>query len=116
MGVGGVKNFSVGIGDGAPSTARSSLNFFSPQQILKFTEGWFYCRENYTFSKIQIGSNIFQGVQLIPGGGGGGGWVQMLISIIETQKSGDFPGVSGPPYPPSGPVHGYEVAFLLVLK
>ena len=27
MGAGGVKNFSVGICDGAPSTARSSLNF-----------------------------------------------------------------------------------------
>ena len=29
---------------------------------------WFYIRENYTFPRIQRGSNIFQG-----GGGGGGG-------------------------------------------
>ena len=42
--------------------------FFSPQLILQFTEGlhWFYYRENYTFLRIQRGSNIFQG-----GGGGG---------------------------------------------
>ena len=49
--------------------------FFSPQLILQFTEGvqWFYYRENYTFLRIQRGSNIFQEVQLFPGGGGGGG-------------------------------------------
>ena len=37
---------------------------FSPQFILQFTEGvqWFYYRENYTFPRIQRGSNIFQGV------------------------------------------------------
>ena len=27
---------------------------------------------NYTFPRIQWGSNIYQGVQLFPGGGGGG--------------------------------------------
>ena len=44
--------------------------FFCPQLILQFIEGvqWFDYRENYTFPRIQSGSNIFQG-----GGGGGGG-------------------------------------------
>ena len=42
---------------------------FSPQLILQFTEGvhWCYYRENYTFPRIQRGSNIYRG-----GGGGGG--------------------------------------------
>ena len=37
-------------------------DFFSPQLILQFTEGvqWFYYRDNYTFPRIQRGSNIFQ--------------------------------------------------------
>ena len=34
--------------------------------------------EIYHFSRFQRGPNIFQGVQLFPGGGGGGG-VQLLI-------------------------------------
>ena len=43
--------------------------FFCPQLILQFIEGvqWFYYRENYTFPRIQRGSDISQG-----GGGGGG--------------------------------------------
>ena len=36
--------------------------FFSPQLILQRGGGqWFYCRENYTFPRIQRGSNIFRG-------------------------------------------------------
>ena len=55
-----------------------------------------YCRENYTFSRIQRGSNIFQGgSNFFPGGGGG---VQMLISI-ETHITCDFPGGEGGPDP-----------------
>ena len=48
----------------------------------------FFYRENYIFPRIQRGFNIFQG--------GGGG--QVLISI-ETHKTFDFPGGSGPPIP-----------------
>ena len=43
---------------------------FSPQLILRFTEGiqWFYYRENYTFPSLgSRGSNLF------PEGGGGAG-------------------------------------------
>ena len=59
---------------------------------------WFYYRENYTFPRIQRGSNIFHG-----GGGGGGGGVQLLISI-ETHITCDFPGGSGSPNHPLGPL------------
>ena len=48
------------------------LLLFCPQLILQFIEGvqWFYYRENYTFPRIQKGSNIFKGggVQLFLGG------------------------------------------------
>ena len=45
---------------------------FCPQLILQFIEGvqWFYYRENYTFPRVQKGSNIFQG---------GGGVVQLFL-------------------------------------
>ena len=54
------------------------LLLFCPQLILQFIEvvQWFYYRENYTFPRIQKGSNIFQGgggVQLFFLGGGGEG-------------------------------------------
>ena len=57
----GSKNVCQG---GPGLTARKQTGrFFSPQLILQFTEGvqWFYCRENYTFLRIQRGSNVFQG-------------------------------------------------------
>ena len=93
--------------------ARNSLNngfflcvCFSPQLILQCTEGvqWFYYRENYSFPRIQRGSNIFQGRSNFLTGGGGG--VQMLISIV-THITCDFPG--GVPILPSGSAHGCTV-------
>ena len=54
----------------------------------------FYCRENYSFPRIQRGSNIFRGSNFFQGGGGGGG-VQMLISI-ETNITCNFQGGGGP--------------------
>ena len=74
-----------------------SSTYFS----LQFTKGvhWVYCREKLYFSKDPEGSDIFQGVQLFPGGGGG---LQMLISVV-TLITCDFPGGSGPPTPPPPP-------------
>ena len=74
--------------------------FFSPQLILQFTEGvqWFYYRENYTFPRIQRGSNIFQGKGFSFFQGGGRGF-QMLISI-ETHITCDLSGGVRTPYPP----------------
>ena len=64
-----------------------------------------YFKENYKFPRFQKGSNIFQGdgspTFTIRGGGGG---VQMLI-CIETHRTCDFPGGSGPPILPSGSAH-----------
>ena len=77
--------------------------FFCPQLILQFIEGvqWFYYRENYTFPRIQRGSDISQGggVQLFPGGGGG----VLIIIFKETHITCDFLGGSGPQIPPLDP-------------
>ena len=58
-------------------------------------------QRNYTYLRIHRGSNIFQGVQLFPGG------VQMLISI-EIHITCDFQGggvQTQTPYPPSVSAH-----------
>ena len=65
----GSRNFFRG-GGGAVNARRPEMDnvffillSFCPQLILQFIEGvqWFYYRENYTFPRIQKGSNIFQG-------------------------------------------------------
>ena len=48
-------------------------------------------KEIYHFSRFKRGSNIFQGVQLFPGGGGGSN----CLFPIETQITCDFPGGGG---------------------
>ena len=53
-----------GGGPGLTARKQSGQVYFSPQLIVKFTtEGvqWFYYRENFTFPRIQRGSNFFQG-------------------------------------------------------
>ena len=77
------EHFSRGRGVGQAQRSENSLdNFFYYLFFIYFfffwgggggTEGieWFYYRENYTFPRIQRGSNIFQGVQLFSRGGGG---------------------------------------------
>ena len=47
-------------------------------------------KETFHFSRFERGFNIFQGVQLFPGGGGGGG--SNCLFPIETHKTCDFPG------------------------
>ena len=42
------------------------LSLFYRSQMVNF-------KEIYRFSRLQMGSNFFQGVQLFSGGGGGGG-------------------------------------------
>ena len=86
--------------DGLETAWATFFFLFSPQLIFQFTEGvqWFYYRENYTFERIQRGSNIFQG----------GRGVRMLISI-ETHITCDFQGVVQTPYPHTGSAHVYCV-------
>ena len=47
-------------------------------------------KETFHFSRFERGSNIFQSVQLFPGGGGGGG--SNCLFPIETHITCDFPG------------------------
>ena len=59
-------------------------------------------KENYRFSRLQRGSNIFQGgSNFFQGGGGGGGGGSNCFIPIETHKTCDFP--EGGPYPLSSP-------------
>ena len=82
------------------SGQRFFVVFFSRQLILQFTEvvKWYYCRENYTFPRIQRGSYIFQVGGVPTFSREGGGDVQMLSSI-ETHITCDFPGGVRTPCP-----------------
>ena len=87
--------------------------FFLSQLILQFTEGvqqWFYCRENYTFPRIQRGCNIFQGVgSNFPGGGGGlNAYFYRNPYNVIFQGGGGGGGGSGLPFPPSRSAHVYS--------
>ena len=98
----GSRNFGQGGGPGPTARKQPGQRFyFSSQLILQFTEGvqWFYCRENFTFPRIQRGSNIFQW-----GGGAGPTFSRWKMHI-----NCDFPGGAQTPYPPppSGSAHGH---------
>ena len=67
----GSRNFHQGGGPGQPdkkalTTIFLVLSLFYRRQMVNF-------KEIYRFSRLQMGSNFFQGVQLFPGG------VQLLI-------------------------------------
>ena len=67
----GSRNFHQGGGPGQPgkkalTTIFLVLSLFYRSQMVNF-------KEIYRFSRLQMGSNFFQGVQLFPGG------VQLLI-------------------------------------
>ena len=84
-----------GGGGGGPCLSDSSC----PQLILQFIEGvqWFdYNRENYTFLRIQRGSNISQeGGSNFSRGGRGGGCGVLIIIFKETHITCDFLGGGG---------------------
>ena len=64
----------MGVPGSTAKKKQPGQRFSSPRLILQFTAvvQWFYCRENYTFQRIQRGGPTFSsGVQLLPGGGGG---------------------------------------------
>ena len=65
-------------------------------------------KEIYHFSRFQRGSNIFQGVQLFPGGGSN------CLFPIETHITCDFPGGSRPPVPPLDPHLVLAVTYIRV--
>ena len=88
---------SVRGGGGVQVSLTKKLSLFYRSQMLNF-------KEIYHFSRFQKGSNIFQGVQLIPGGGGGGrGSNCNCLFPIDTLQLVIFQGVRTPcPPPPSG--------------
>ena len=65
----------MGVPGSTAKKKQPGQRFSSPGLILQFTEvvQWFYCRENYTFQRIERGPTFSSGVQLFPVGGGGGG-------------------------------------------
>ena len=64
---------------------------------------WLISKKNIIFQGFRGGPTFSRGSKFFQGGGGGGGGgVQMLISI-ETHRTCDFQGESGPPIPPLDP-------------
>ena len=95
--------FLVGGGGGGggvrPDGQKTVWTFVFFKSSTYFTEGvqWFY-RENYTFPRIQRGSNIFQGgpTFFFRGGGGGGSNANFHRNPSRRVRT---------PYPPSGSAH-----------
>ena len=80
----GSRNFHQGGGGPGQSDKKALttiflvLSLFYRSQIVNF-------KEIYRFSRLQMGSNFFQGVQLFPGGGGSN-----CLFLIETHLICDF--------------------------
>ena len=74
----------------ALTTSFLVLSLFYRSQMVNF-------KEIYRFSRLQMGSNFFQGVQLFPGG------VQLLIPYRNPFWFVIFKRGSGPPGPPLDP-------------
>ena len=95
----GSRNFHPGGGEGpgqsdkkALTTIFLALSLFYRSQMVNF-------KEIYRFSRLQMGSNLFQGVQLFPG-------VSNCLLSIETHLICDFPERVRTPSPPSGSALG----------
>ena len=97
----GSRNFHPGGGGGegpgqsdkkALTTIFLALSLFYRSQMVNF-------KEIYRFSRLQMGSNLFQGVQLFPG-------VSNCLFPIETHLICDFPEGVPTPSPPSGSALG----------
>ena len=68
------------MGPGQSDSVFLVLSLFYRSQMVNF-------KETFHFSRFERGSNIFQGVQLFPGGGGGSN----CLFPIETHITCDFP-------------------------
>ena len=73
------------------------LSLFYRSEMVNFKEKYHFSRfrRGLNFSSGGGGGNIFQGV----------GWGSNRLFPIETHITCDFPGVSGPPVPPSESAH-----------
>ena len=90
-----------GGGPGLAARKQSGQRFFVLNLLYSLQRGvqWFYYRENYTFPRIQRGSNILRGVGPTFSRGGGA----PNVNFYRTHITCDFPGGSGPPIPPLDP-------------
>ena len=79
----GSRNFHPGGGGGGEGPGQSDKRSLTTNFLvlsLCYRSQMVNFKEIYRFSRLQMGSNFFQGVQLFPGGGGGGGGgIQLLI-------------------------------------
>ena len=93
-----IQEFSSGGGEGPGQSDKKALTTIFLVLSLFYRSQMANFKEIYRFSRLQMGSNFFQGVQLFPGG------VQLLFPI-ETHLICDFPeGVRTPcPPPPLDP-------------
>ena len=95
-----IQEFSSGGGGEGPGQSDKKalitiflvLSLFYRSQMVNF-------KEIYRFSRLQMGSNFFQGVQLFPG-------VSNCLFPIETHLIYDFPEGVRTPCPPSGSALG----------
>ena len=70
----GSRNFHQGGGEGLGQSDKKALTTIFLVLSLFYRSQMVNFKEIYRFSRLQMGSNFFQGVQLFPGGG-----VQLLI-------------------------------------
>ena len=69
----GSRNFHQGVGEGPGQSDKKALTTIFLVLSLFYRSQMVNFKEIYRFSRLQMGSNFFQGVQLFGGGGGGGG-------------------------------------------
>ena len=93
----GFRNLRQGGGDPGQSDKKKLLQrfFFFLVFSLFYRSQMVNYKEIYHFQGSRGGSNIFQGVQLFPGGGGSN-----CLFPIETHLTCDFPGAVRTPCPP----------------
>ena len=94
-----IQEFSSGGGEGPGQSDKKALTTIFLVLSLFYRSQMVNFKEIYRFSRLQMGSNFFQGVQLFPG-------VSNCLSPIETLLICDFQEGVWTPCPPSGSALG----------
>ena len=95
-----IQEFSSGGGGGPGQSDKKALTMTFLVLSLLYRSQMVNFKEIYRFSRLQMGSNFFQGVQLFPGG------VQLLIPNLWFSRGGPDP---LPPPPLSGSALGAAI-------
>ena len=104
----GSRSFFFQGGGGGVHARRPEMDNVFFLQLIEVVQ-WFDYRENYTFPRIQRGSNIFQGGPTFSRGG------VLIIIFKETHITCFFRGGVRTPPPPSGSAHA-KLQFRSVLS